>query len=81
MTKPQIKTLLNEILTEHFGLFESDIKEEKFLEDLGLDSIDKLELTMIIEDRFTLRDQIRDEEVPMKISISDLIELIYNLKN
>lgn len=81
MTKQHIASKLSEIIITNFNVFENDISDQKTLEDLGLDSLDKLELSMLIEDHFNLRDRVNDGDMSMEITVSQLIDLIYNLKN
>lgn len=79
ITRESIKAKLFEILTDDMGIFSLDISDEKLLEDLGMDSLDKLELANICEEKFSINN-INDEDIKLKMTVSDLVDHIYNLK-
>lgn len=68
------------LLAEQFGVDESTLSmKTSFVEDLGADSLDIVELTMMIEEEFDLG-EIEDTELEGLSTIGDLIELIQNKK-
>ena len=80
MSKQEIKDRLLKILVNDFGLYESEIKDEHTLEDLHIDSLEKIELVMVLETEFDI-ENINDEDVQMNITIEGIVQLIYNIKN
>ena len=55
---------VKKIVAEQLGVNEADIKNESsFLDDLGADSLDVIEIVMALEDEFDA--EIYDEEVEM----------------
>ena len=66
---------LKEILADVLGVKIEDIKaESKFVDDLGADSLDLVELIMSFEDKFSI--EISDEEAEKIISVKDALEYI-----
>ena len=55
------------------NLFEMPGLEEN-MGDLGLDSLDKIELAMRLEEEFTI--EIRDEEITNETTVEELIALV-----
>ena len=65
-----IEEQVKQIVVEHLGIDESKvIPEAKFIDDLGADSLDTVELVMAFEEKF-------DIEIP-----DDAAETILTLKN
>ena len=68
----QIRTAI----ADYFGInVECLVDETNFVGDLGADSLDRLELIMVIEDQFALS-EITDEDLDQIETIGDLIRLI-----
>ncbi len=67
---------ISEIIAEHKDLNPKEITLEKSLEDLGLDSLDSVELVLALEEEFDITIQ-TDE--PIK-TVAELVEMIENLK-
>ena len=66
---------LKEILADVLGVKIEDIKaENKFVDDLGADSLDLVELIMSFEDKFGI--EISDEEAEKIISVKDALDYI-----
>ena len=66
---------LKEILVDVLGVKIEDVKaESKFVDDLGADSLDLVELIMSFEDKFGI--EISDEEAEKIISVKDALEYI-----
>ncbi len=66
---------LKEILVDVLGVNEDDVKlESKFVEDLGADSLDLVELIMAFEDKFGI--EISDEEAEKMVTVKDVLDYI-----
>jgi acyl carrier protein len=66
---------LKEILVDVLGVKIEDVKaESKFVDDLGADSLDLVELIMSFEDKFGI--EISDEEAEKIISVKDALDYI-----
>ncbi|OGF67232.1 MAG: acyl carrier protein [Candidatus Fischerbacteria bacterium RBG_13_37_8] len=66
---------LKEILADVLGVKIEVIKaESKFVDDLGADSLDLVELIMSFEDKFGI--EISDEEAEKIISVKDALDYI-----
>lgn len=66
---------LKEVLVEVLGVSEDDIKpESKFVDDLGADSLDLVELIMAFEDKFGM--EISDEEAEKMVTVKDALDFI-----
>ena len=66
---------LKEILVDVLGVNEDDVKpESKFVDDLGADSLDLVELIMAFEDKFEI--EISDEAAEKMITVKDVLDYI-----
>lgn len=66
---------LKEILVDVLGVKDEDIKaESKFVDDLGADSLDLVELIMSFEDKFGI--EISDEEAGKILTVRDALDYI-----
>ncbi len=66
---------IKEILVDVLGVDEDDIKpESKFIDDLGADSLDLVELIMSLEDKFNI--EISDEEAEKIVTVKDAMDYI-----
>ena len=66
---------LKEILVDVLGVNEDDVKpESKFVDDLGADSLDLVELIMAFEDKFAI--EISDEEAEKMVTVKDVLDYI-----
>jgi acyl carrier protein len=66
---------VKEILVDVLGVNEEDVKpESKFVDDLGADSLDLVELIMSLEDKFSI--EITDEEAEKIITVKDALDYI-----
>lgn len=66
---------LKEILVDVLGVKTEDIKaESKFIDDLGADSLDLVELIMAFEDKFGI--EISDEDAEKLITVKDALDYI-----
>jgi acyl carrier protein len=70
-----IEARVTSIIADQLGLSEDDIKpESKFIEDLGADSLDIVELIMAMEEEF--QTEIPDEEAEKIRTVGDAIEYV-----
>ncbi len=77
MSKEELENRLKKIVSEELGVEESKITmDSKFIDDLGADSLDTVELVMRLEDEFDC--DIPDEEAEKITSIGDAVRYIEN---
>ena len=75
-TEEQVK----KIVVDHLGIDESKITlESKFIEDLGADSLDTVELVMAFEEEFG--SEISDSEAEKILTVGDAIKFIESKSN
>jgi acyl carrier protein len=66
---------VKEIIVERLSVDEKDVtKEASFIDDLGADSLDTVELVMALEEEFGL--EIPDEEAEKIVSVGDAVKYI-----
>ena len=66
---------VKKIVAEQLGVAEADIKtESSFVEDLGADSLDNVELVMALEEEFEC--EIPDEEAEKITSVQQAVDYI-----
>jgi acyl carrier protein len=66
---------IKEILVDVLGANKNDIKpESKFVDDLGADSLDLVELIMSLEDKFQI--EISDTDAETIITVQDALDYI-----
>ena len=66
---------VKEIIVEQLGVNESEVTPEaKFVDDLGADSLDLVELVMALEEEYNM--EITDEDAEKIQSVGDAIEYI-----
>ena len=70
---------VKEIIVERLSVDEKDvIKEASFIDDLGADSLDTVELVMALEEEFGL--EIPDEDAEKIASVGDAVKYIESHK-
>jgi len=75
MAATQIEAKVKNIIAELLGVGEDEIKpESNFVEDLGADSLDIVELVMAMEEEFEV--EIPDEEAENIKTVGDAIKYI-----
>ena len=74
MAKP-VEERVKEIICEQLGVEEDEVTSTaKFIEDLGADSLDTVELVMAFEEEFDL--EIPDEDAEKIVTVGDAIQYI-----
>ncbi len=75
MTATNIEAKVKSIIADQLGVSEDEIKQESsFIEDLGADSLDIVELVMAMEEEFEI--EIPDEEAENIKSVGDAVNYI-----
>jgi acyl carrier protein len=73
--KMSVEQKVKEIIVEQLGVEESQVTDNaKFVEDLGADSLDTVELVMALEEEFSL--EIPDTDAEKIRSVGDAINYI-----
>ena len=75
MDENQIFDSVKKVVVEQLGVSESEVKRESsFVDDLGADSLDTVELVMALEENFAI--EIPDEEAEKIKTVGDTISYI-----
>lgn len=75
MNSDEIFDKVKEIIIEQLGVTESAITPEaSFIDDLGADSLDIVELIMALEEEFDL--EIPDADAEKVVTVNDVVEYI-----
>ncbi|QED22834.1 acyl carrier protein [Candidatus Deianiraea vastatrix] len=70
-----INSRVLKIVSDQVGVSESDIKlESSFIEDLGADSLDTVELVMALEEEFSI--EIPDEDAEKIRTVQNVVDYI-----
>ena len=70
---------VKEVVVEQLNVNPDEVKEDsKFVEDLGADSLDVVELVMALEEKFDIG--IPDEDAEKIANVSDAIKFIENIQ-
>jgi len=74
-----IEDQVKKIVVEHLGIEESKVTpESKFIDDLGADSLDTVELVMAFEEKFGI--EIPDDAAETILTVKNAIDFIENKK-
>ncbi len=77
-TEPSIEEKVNEIIVKQMGVNKEQVKPEtSFINDLGADSLDTVELVMELEDAFDIN--IPDEDAEKIQTVGDAINYIIKI--
>jgi len=72
---PSVEEKVNQIVIEQLGLEPSEVTPDaSFVDDLGADSLDKVELVMAFEESFGL--EIPDEDAEKIVTVQDAVGYI-----
>lgn len=78
-TREEIKEIVFDVVSTHL-VPNIEVTETANLEtDLGADSLDRVEITMALEEKFNM--DISDEKLEQVHTVEDVIELIYSMTN
>ena len=78
MTEPSIEEKVSEIIVKQMGVNKEQVKPEtSFINDLGADSLDTVELVMELEDAFDIN--IPDEDAEKIQTVGDAINYIIKI--
>ncbi len=70
---------ISKIIVEQLGVNEDQVKPEaKFVEDLGADSLDIVELVMALEEEFGT--EIPDEDAEKLLSVGDVTKFVEDIQ-
>ena len=75
MNQEEIFEKVKKIIVEQLGVAETSVTmEASFIDDLGADSLDIVELIMALEEEFDM--EIPDEDAENIVSVSDVVDYI-----
>ena len=75
-----ISSKVREIVADHLGIDEAKVAEESsFIDDLGADSLDTVELVMAFEEEFG--SEISDSEAEKILTVGDAVKFIEGKAN
>jgi acyl carrier protein len=79
MAEKTIEQKVKDIIVEQLGVnADQVVQEAKFIEDLGADSLDTVELIMALEEEFGI--EVPDEEAEKLVSVGDVTRYIEESK-
>ena len=74
-----VEEQVKQIVVEHLGIDESKVTPDaKFIDDLGADSLDTVELVMAFEEKFGI--EIPDDSAETILTVKNAIDFIENKK-
>ncbi len=75
MSSEEVFDKVKEIIVEQLGVAEDTVEmESSFIDDLGADSLDIVELIMALEEEFDI--EIPDADAEKVVTVSDVVEYI-----
>lgn len=75
LAEPEVLTKIKKVVVDQLGVNESEVtKEASFVEDLGADSLDTVELVMALEEEFDA--EIPDEDAEKLTTVGKTVEYI-----
>ena len=76
----EVESKVKKIVVDHLGIDESKVvPEAKFIDDLGADSLDTVELVMAFEEEFG--SEISDSDAEKILTVGDAVKFIENKAN
>ena len=77
MNSEEVFSKVKEIIVEQLGVAENTVTlESSFIDDLGADSLDIVELIMSLEEEFDM--EIPDSDAEKIVTVNDVVEYIKN---
>ena len=77
MTREEIEKKVKEIIVKKLGVTESEVTTTaSYVEDLGADSLDQVELVMEFEDSFGLGEKISEEEATKLSTVGSTVDYL-----
>ena len=77
MTDEELLKKITDVVVEKLGVKAEDVTPEAtFVNDLGADSLDRVELVMALEDEFVI--EILDEDAEKFLKVSDVLAYVKN---
>jgi len=75
MTEQELLEKVTKVVVEKLGVKEDQVKiDSSFVDDLGADSLDRVELVMALEDEFDI--EIPDEDAEKLVKVSDALNYV-----
>jgi len=75
MTEQELLEKVTKVVVEKLGVKEDQVKvDASFVDDLGADSLDRVELVMALEDEFDI--EIPDEDAEKLVKVSDALNYV-----
>ena len=75
----EVETQVKQIVVDHLGIDDSNVKpESKFIDDIGADSLDTVELVMAFEEKFGI--EIPDDAAETIQTVQNAIDYIESKK-
>ncbi len=79
MTQPEILEKVKDLVSKQLSVNEKQVTAEaSFIEDLGADSLDTVELIMSLEEKFDI--EISDEDAEKIKTVQDVVEYIEKIQ-
>ena len=76
----EVESQVKQIVVDHLGIDEAKVSpESKFIDDLGADSLDTVELVMAFEEEFG--SEISDNEAEKILTVGDAVKFIESKSN
>jgi acyl carrier protein len=71
---------IKNLLSEHLGVEYAEVKADaRLVEDLGADSLDRLEIAMALEEQFDI--ELTDDEIEKITTVQEVIDLVLAAKD
>ena len=80
MDTEEVFDKVKSIIVEQLGVAENSVtKEASFIDDLGADSLDVVDIVQGIEDEFGI--SLQDQAIPNNLTIAGLSQIVFNRIN
>ena len=75
MDEAKVLEQVKKVVVDQLGVSEAEVKKESsFVDDLGADSLDTVELVMALEEAFGM--EIPDEEAEKLLTVKDVVDYV-----